>query len=174
MRAFCACDRQIRNDGCGEIRVFGYNPPNSRPVPGGDNAGPSEGRQPGERPVQVAAKRYADVLVLAVGGRIDYVNADDFKAALMPHLGSVAAGGDHVVLDLSGLEYISSAGLRVLMIAAREARARQGKLIAVALQPVVREIFEISKFTLVFELFDSLQQALQQISPAALAALKTR
>jgi anti-anti-sigma regulatory factor len=61
----------------------------------------------------------------------------------------------------------------VLMIAAREAKAKQGKLIAVALQPVVREIFEISKFTLVFQLFDSVQDALQQISPAALAAMKS-
>jgi anti-anti-sigma factor len=77
------------------------------------------------------------------------------------------------VLDLSRLEYISSAGLRVLMIAAREAKARQGKLIAVALQPVVREIFEISKFTLVFQLFDSVQDALKQISPTALAAMKS-
>jgi len=124
--------------------------------------------------VQVAAQRYADVLVLAVDGRIDYVNADEFRAALMPHVGNGAAGGDQVVLDLSRLEYISSAGLRVLMIAAREARARQGKLIAVALQPVVQEIFEISKFTLVFELFDSVQHALQKISPAALAALNSR
>lgn len=124
--------------------------------------------------MQVKAVRYADVVVVAVEGRIDYMNADEFKASLMPHLGNGAAGGGQVVLELSSLEYISSAGLRVLMIAAREARARQGKLIAVALQPVVREIFEISKFTLVFQLFDSLQEALQQLSPAALAALKSR
>lgn len=124
--------------------------------------------------MQVNAVRYADVTVVAVEGRIDYVNADEFRAALMPYLGDGAAGGARVVLDLSGLEYISSAGLRVLMIAAREVRARQGKLMAVALQPVVREIFEISKFTLVLQLVDSLQEALQKVSPAALAALKTR
>lgn len=124
--------------------------------------------------MQVKAQHLADVLVVAVDGRIDYVNADEFKAALMPLLGNGAAGGNQVVLDLSQLEYISSAGLRVLIIAAREARARKGKLIAVALQPVVREIFEISKFTLVFQVFDSVQDALQQISPAALAVLKSR
>jgi anti-anti-sigma factor len=124
--------------------------------------------------LQVATQQYADVLVIAVDGRIDYVNADEFKAALMPHLTNGTAGGNQVVLDLSQLEYISSAGLRVLMIAAREAKARQGKLIAVALQPVVREIFEISKFTLVFELFNSVQEALQRISPAAYAAMQPR
>lgn len=124
--------------------------------------------------MQVATQRYADVLVIAVDGRVDYVNADEFKTGLMPHLTNGTADGNQVVLDLSKLEYISSAGLRVLMIAAREAKARQGKLIAVALQPVVREIFEISKFTLVFELFDSVQHALQRISPAAYAAMQSR
>jgi anti-sigma B factor antagonist len=123
--------------------------------------------------VQVEAHRYADVLVVTVDGRIDYVNAEEFKTSLMPHLNHGTTGGNQVVLDLSRLEYISSAGLRVLMIAAREAKAKQGRLIAVALQPVVREIFEISKFTLVFQLFDSVQDALQQISPAALAAMKS-
>ena len=124
--------------------------------------------------MELTTQRFADVIVIAVDGRIDYVNAEEFKAALMPKLGSAAVQGAQVVLDLSRLEYISSAGLRVLIIAAREARDRQDKLIAVALQPVVREIFEISKFTLVFQLFDSVPDALRQISPAALAALKSR
>ena len=124
--------------------------------------------------MKVTTQRLADVIVVAVDGRIDYVNADEFKDILMPHLGGGAAGGPQVVLDLSGLEYISSAGLRVLILAAREARGREVKLFAVGLQPVVREIFEISKFTLVLQLFDSLQDALRRISPAALAALKSR
>lgn len=122
----------------------------------------------------VTTKRYADVLVVAAAGRIDYQNADEFKAALMPHLENCGAGRDQVVLDLSQLDYISSAGLRVLMIAAKEVRARQGKLLAVTLQPVVREIFEISHFTLVFDIFDSVQDALAKISPAALAAYESK
>jgi anti-anti-sigma regulatory factor len=53
------------------------------------------------------------------------------------------------------------------MIAAKEVRARKGRFVAVALQPVVREIFEISRFTLVFDLFDSVQDALRALSPKA-------
>lgn len=120
--------------------------------------------------MQVEAQRYADVLVITVDGRIDYVNAEEFKGSLMPHLTNGTTGGNQVVLDLSRLEYISSAGLRVLMIAAREARAKQGKLIAVALQPVVREIFEISKFTLVIPCFAGVRDALAKLAPAALVA----
>jgi anti-anti-sigma factor len=123
--------------------------------------------------LQVTAVRHADVLVVAVTGRIDYMNAEEFKSALQPHLLNCAAGGDQVVLDLARLEYVSSAGLRVLMIAAKDARARKGRLVAVSLQPVVREIFEISRFTLVFDLFDSVQDALRAISPAAAAASRS-
>lgn len=125
---------------------------------------------PGDPFVEVSVKRYADVLVIAVEGRVDYVNAEDFKTAVLPHLGNCGNGADQVVFDLSQLEYISSAGLRVLMIAAKDVRARKGKLVAVSLQPVVREIFEISRFTLVFEIFDSAPEALRAISTAALAA----
>jgi anti-anti-sigma factor len=120
--------------------------------------------------VQVTAVRHADVLVVAVTGRIDYMNAEEFKSALQPHLANCVAGGDKVVLDLSRLEYVSSAGLRVLMIAAKDVRPPKGRLVAVALQPVVREIFEISRFTLVFDIFDSVQDSLRAISPAAVAA----
>ncbi len=123
--------------------------------------------------MQVIAVRHADVLVVAVTGRIDYMNAEDFKSALQPHLANCAAGGDRVVLDLSQLEYVSSAGLRVLMIAAKDVRAKKGTLVAVLLQPVVREIFEISRFTLVFDTFDSVQDALRAISPAAAAASRS-
>jgi anti-anti-sigma factor len=101
------------------------------------------------------------------------MNAEEFKSALQPHLANCGADGDRVVLDLSRLEYISSAGLRVLMIAAKDVRARKGKLAAVALQPVVREIFEISRFTLVFDVFSSVEDALRAISPAAASASRS-
>ena len=123
--------------------------------------------------MQVTAVRHADVLVVAVTGRIDYMNAEEFKSALQPHLANCVAGGDKVVLDLSRLEYVSSAGLRVLMIAAKDVRPRKGRLVAVALQPVVREIFEISRFTLVFDVFDSVQDALRALSPTAAAMTHT-
>lgn len=124
--------------------------------------------------MQVTARQYADVLLVSTSGRVDYTNAEEFRTSLLPHLERCGVGGNQVVLDLSQLEYISSAGLRVLVIAAKDVRIRQGKLLAVALQPVVREIFEIGRFTLVVETFDSVQQALAKISPAALSAMQAK
>jgi anti-anti-sigma factor len=65
--------------------------------------------------MELAAKRFADTVALFPAGRIDHATADSFKAALAPHLAAVAAGRDRAVIDLAGVEYISSVGLRVLM-----------------------------------------------------------
>jgi anti-anti-sigma factor len=112
-------------------------------------------------PMDLSPKRFADTVVLAPTGRIDHSRSEDFRDALRPHLERCAAGQDHLVLDLSGVDYISSAGLRVLMLARKQAKA-QGS--------VVKEIFEISRFTVVFDIFATVREALGRVSPAALAA----
>jgi anti-anti-sigma factor len=115
--------------------------------------------------------RFADVVVLAPIGRVDHTTAEAFKAAVAPHLTRCAEGQDHVVLDLAGVDYISSAGLRVLMLAAKQAKAQNGFLAVAAVQPLVQEILEISKFTLVLRIVPSVRDAIAAASPAALAAL---
>jgi anti-anti-sigma factor len=120
--------------------------------------------------MELGSKRFADAVVLYPMGRIDHATADGFKAALVPYLARCAAGGDRVVLDLSGVEYISSVGLRVLMLASKQVKAQGGSLAVCGLGPVVREIFEISRFTLVLDVFSALREALARLSPPALAA----
>ena len=123
--------------------------------------------------MELAAKRFADTVALYPEGRIDHATADAFKAALVPHLAGVAAGRDRAVIDLAGVEYISSVGLRVLMLASKQVKAQGGALAVADLQPVVREIFEISRFNLVLEVFPTLREALAKLSPAALAAFES-
>src|SRR5215831_3241402 len=121
-------------------------------------------------PMDLPLKRFADTVVLAPAGRIDHGSAEDFKNALRPHLERCAAGQDQLILDLSGVDYISSAGLRVLMLARKQAKAQGGTLVVAGLTPVLKEIFEISRFTVVFEVFASVRDALARISPSATAA----
>jgi anti-anti-sigma regulatory factor len=75
-----------------------------------------------------------------------------------------------LLLDLSKVTYISSVGLRVVMMAAKHLRARKARIAAAALQPIVREIFEIARFNHVVELFESMDDALRALSEPALAA----
>ncbi len=61
---------------------------------------------------------------------------------------------------MSAVDYISSVGLRVFMVAAKQAEAQAGRIVIAGLTPMVREVFEISRFDLLFRIFDSVEQAL--------------
>ena len=113
---------------------------------------------------------YGNALVLAPSGRLDHDNCEAFREELAPHLERSAKDGAPIVLDLSGLEYVSSAGLRCFMLASRQAKAQKGRIVVAALQPMVAEIFQISHFNLVFQVFPAVRDALAAISPEAASA----
>jgi anti-anti-sigma factor len=110
------------------------------------------------------------VVVVAPSGRLDHDNCEAFRAGLQPQLDRAGAASQRIVLDLSGLEYVSSAGLRCFMLAAKQVRGQGGKIVLAALRPVVAEIFQISRFDMVFELHPSVRAALGALSPGAAAA----
>ena len=103
-------------------------------------------------------------------GRLDHETCDAFQNDLASELDACAHEGAALVLDMSGLEYVSSAGLRCLMIAAKQAAARQSRVVVSAPQPVVAEILQISRFNLVLPVFGTTREAVASISPQALAA----
>ncbi|HMH17611.1 MAG TPA: STAS domain-containing protein [Burkholderiales bacterium] len=123
--------------------------------------------------MHVSQERYGDALVLTPIGRIDNSTTDGLKSGLDAYVASCRDGGDRLVLDFSKVDYISSVGLRVLMLAGKRVREQGGFIVIAALQPVVREIFEISRFNLVFQCFGSVREALAKISPSALAAYES-
>jgi anti-sigma B factor antagonist/stage II sporulation protein AA (anti-sigma F factor antagonist) len=82
--------------------------------------------------------------------------------------------GSALVLDFSRVEYISSMGLRVLLMAAKKLRAQNARIAVAALRPVVSEIFEIARFNHVLEVFPDVRAALVQLSQEALAAYDAR
>lgn len=116
------------------------------------------------------ARSYANALVVGVTGRLDQDNCEAFRTDLIAHVEKSARDGGAVVLDLAGLEYVSSAGLRCFMLASRQAKAQHGRISVAALQPMVAEIFEISHFNLVFQVFPTVGEALAAISGEAAAA----
>jgi anti-anti-sigma factor len=97
--------------------------------------------------------------VVVPAGRIDHASADAFSTALQPHLERCRAGEPPLVIDMRAVDYISSVGLRVLMVAAKQAEAQAGRIAIAGLTPMVREVFEISRFDMLFRIFDSVDQA---------------
>ena len=120
--------------------------------------------------MKLESRTYADTVVVAPDGRLDHDNCDAFRAGMQPYLERAAASGQRIVLDLSRLEYVSSAGLRCFMLAAKQAGSHGGKIVLAALRPVVAEIFQISRFDMLFEIYPSVREALGALSESAAAA----
>jgi anti-anti-sigma factor len=120
--------------------------------------------------MNVSSRRYSTAVVLQVSGRLDQDTCDAFRGQLMGHVDSAAREAGAVVLDLSALEYVSSAGLRCFMLASRQAKAQHGRIFVAQLQPMVAEIFQISHFNLVFQVFPTVREALGAVSAEAAAA----
>ena len=118
----------------------------------------------------LAHHQYDSALVLAPSGRLDHDNCEAFREELAPFLERSAREHLAIVLDLAGLEYVSSAGLRCFMLAAKQAKAQNSRIVIAAMQPVVSEIFQIARFNLVFDAFPRVRDALAALSPAAAAA----
>lgn len=120
--------------------------------------------------MQFSSQRFADTVVAAPVGPVDHPNAQALEEALDPILAAAVAGRGALVLDFAGVGYVSSMGLRVLLMAAKRVRAAEGRIAIAALQPVVQEIFAIARFDHVLDVFPDVRAALRALSPAALAA----
>ena len=120
--------------------------------------------------MNVTSRRFANAVVVRAAGRLDQDTCEAFRTDLLKYVDEAVSDRGGIVLDLSGLEYVSSAGLRCFMLASRQAKAQSGRIFVAALQPMVREIFEISHFNLVFQVFPSIREALGAVSAEAAAA----
>jgi len=97
--------------------------------------------------------------VMNIDGRIDTTNSAAFEAEIDEVFKS---GEKNIIFNCSGLNYISSSGLRVFLVAQKKTISMQGKLCLCNLQPSIREIFVISGFSTIFRIFDSLEEAIEQ------------
>lgn len=106
--------------------------------------------------MEIGEKHQGKIAVLAPAGRIDNETSPSFQAKLLDAVGNSDTA---VLVDFSGVEYISSAGLRALMMASKKAKAAGTRLAVAALTPMVQEIFTISRFSLVVQVFETIAEA---------------
>ena len=100
-------------------------------------------------------------LILQIDGRLDSNAAGDFEKKLRE---SVGAGDHRVVIDCSALVYVSSAGLRTFLCAAKLLRAQSGKLVLASPTPQVREILDLAGFSSILTVCDTREKALETVS----------
>ena len=109
------------------------------------NHSPVERPEEADTPVdaEVAEERHGGVLVLSPVGRLDSGNVNAFEANVMKRIG---VGERRVVVDCSRLDFISSSGLRVLLLAAKALKAGSGILVVCSMKPHIEEVLRVSGF----------------------------
>ncbi|MBU0747484.1 MAG: STAS domain-containing protein [Gammaproteobacteria bacterium] len=102
----------------------------------------------------------SDILILRPCGRLDSSSSPELERVVTEQL---EAGVQRLVFDLSSLDYISSAGLRVILLAGKKLRASKGKLVLVGLQTMVREVFDMSGFLSLFAITATLDEGVAKV-----------
>lgn len=110
--------------------------------------------------MHIVATQSDKAVVLKVSGRMDAENADEFDKACDAWS---SKGSKHIIADLADLQYVSSMGLRSFLSAAQKLRAASGSLILVGLHGLPLQVFEMTKLSSLFPMFDSTQKALDSL-----------
>lgn len=106
------------------------------------------------------SKARGDALVVAPTGAIDHDSAEVFQENLTAALNQLGESSGPLVIDFSGIEYMSSVGLRVLMRISKSAKAKSVTIAVANLNETMVEIFQISRFDKLFPLHASVDAAI--------------
>ncbi len=108
--------------------------------------------------MQISVKTSNDVKVLAFEGRLDTQTSPDAQQQLTR---LIEEGETKILVNLGKVDYISSAGLRVLLVVAKQLKTADGELRICGLNEVVKEVFDISGFDMILPISVSESEALE-------------
>jgi anti-anti-sigma factor len=93
--------------------------------------------------------------VLKIKGRVDTVHSVELETELNQMFES---GEKHLIFNCSKMDYISSSGLRVFLVAQKKVISLKGELYLCSLQPGIKEIFKITGFSNLFKIYDEQEE----------------
>ena len=111
--------------------------------------------------MKIDARKEKEVIVVTVAGRLDAITSPDFEKQLVEMISETAS---RFVVNLSSVDYVSSAGLRAILAVAKKAGAVNGKIVFTGITEPVMQVFKISGFSSILALCSSDQDALLQIA----------
>lgn len=110
--------------------------------------------------MQIQISKEGRVNIMSLAGKLDAISAPDLERQAMSLTG---AGSCFLIIDFSQLEYISSAGLRVLLVMAKRIQSKKGQLHFANVTGTVMKVFEISGFGSIFRMWNSIPEAITAI-----------
>jgi len=114
------------------------------------------------QPLEVRADPIGEVQIVRLSGRLDSATAEEFDSRIQQFAAGTAT---RMVLDLSHVDYVSSAGLRSLLGLLKQVKAQGGTLVLAAVQPRVADILEIAGFRTLFAIANTCDEALASLQP---------
>ena len=111
--------------------------------------------------MEISQKEENGVVTIDIKGRLDADTSTEAETVVKEALGGET---NRLLFNLGELEYLSSAGLRVLLSAAKEMRRRDGKIVLCALNEFVKEIFEVSGFQSLIPITDTVESGIEILS----------
>ncbi len=108
--------------------------------------------------MQISRKEEKGIHIFSLDGRFDAHSAGEVEKKLNL---AISKGARKLVLDMDSVEYISSAGLRVLLAVAKKLKKEEGQIKLCSLKPYVKEVFDIAGFTQIFKVHDTTEEAMQ-------------
>ncbi len=110
--------------------------------------------------MEITNRKEGKAVIMTIKGRMDAITAAEFDR----ETGNITGSGERlIIIDMSGLDYISSAGLRSILTASKRLKGEGGDIILTSLKNVVRDVFEISGFSSILPIYDSVETALSKI-----------
>jgi len=109
--------------------------------------------------MEVVEKKQNGICILGLLGRLDSNTSPEFEKKIS---GVIEDGTRGVIVDFESLDYISSAGLRVLLKAAKELKRSEGKIVLCSMKEYIKEVFEIAGFVSLFPIVSSVGDAIKQ------------
>lgn len=111
--------------------------------------------------MEFQARKDGEVVVITLGGRLDAVTSPDYERRVRELLDG---GGGRLVIDFERLDYISSAGLRALLVTSRLLQAKDGRLRFANVRGGVRSVFDMSGFGSMFQVDESVAAAVAALA----------
>jgi anti-sigma B factor antagonist len=109
--------------------------------------------------MDISQREIEGVVCIKLTGRLD---ADSAPAAEATVKELLQQGKSKLLFDLGELDYISSAGLRVILMTVKALQGQKGKLLLSSLRPYVREIFDVSSFSSIIPITETVEAGLEQ------------
>jgi len=106
----------------------------------------------------ILSENHDDVVIVSMGGKLDTATSAEAEAYLTNIV--TGSGANKLLLNFDELKFISSAGLRVVLATTKKLKGMGGDLKLCHLSPIVKEVFDISGFSMIIKVYGTKDEAL--------------